>query len=231
MIQNIVTFILVIIPIILIMWYINERDNKEKEPLILIVIMILLGIISVCLSRWVWKLIIINIPEIKEEIASRDWYVRILISYGQIGFIEETIKYIILNILIYRNKNYDYMYDGIVYSVALSLGFALMEGIEYGMKTNLIVSLVRSILTIPMHTVYGVMMGYYMSKGKIDNNNRVMYYRYVGLILPIFIHGTSDYMLSILNSNNQLIYIGWAIFLYIGSLKKINELSKFDKKI
>ena len=48
------------------MTYIYERDKIEKEPIILIVLMIIMGVISVYLSREAWNIIIEKIPEIKE---------------------------------------------------------------------------------------------------------------------------------------------------------------------
>lgn len=230
MIQSIITILLIIINILLIMIYIYERDKIEKEPIILIVLMIIMGVISVYLSREAWNIITEKIPEIKEEVVNKNWYARILICYGQIAFIEESIKYIILNLMIYRNKNYNYMYDGIIYSTSISLGFALMEGIEYGIGNGIILSLIRSILTIPMHASYGIIMGYYISKGKKEKESRSMYYRYMALIAPIVIHGTSDYMLSILTNKYQIIYIIYSVMIYIFALKKVNELARFDKE-
>lgn len=121
------------------------------------------------------------------------------------------------------------MYDGIVYSVAISLGFALVEGLEYGIGNEVAVSLFRSVLTIPMHMSYGVIMGYYLSKSKNSHENRLIYYRYTALLFPIVLHGTSDYLLSTVD--NPIIYIVYALFVYIIALKRINELSRLDKRI
>lgn len=229
MLENIIVILCVIIPVFLLMLYVYARDQQEKEPIILILIAFFLGIISIFLGRQTWKFILSKIPELAEEVQNPNLYVKFLISYGAIGLIEETTKYIILNI-ISRNRNYDYAYDGIVYAVSISLGFALVEGIYYGIENNITVTLVRSILTIPMHMSYGVFMGYYISKSRIQDK-RKFYYCYMALLYPIFIHGTSDYMLSIFNEFSLIIYIIYSIIIYILGLKKINELSRFDKKL
>ncbi len=227
--QNIIIILFVLIPVLLLMYYVNQRDTVEKEPILLIIIMMILGMASVYFSKQIWNFILSKLPEIEEELTNRNWYVRILTSYGEIAFVEETIKYLLLNIIIYRNRNYDYMYDGIVYSVAISLGFALVEGLEYGIGNEVAVSLFRSVLTIPMHMSYGVIMGYYLSKSKNSYENRLIYYRYTALLFPIVLHGTSDYLLSTVD--NPIIYIVYALFVYIIALKRINELSRLDKRI
>lgn len=231
MINKLLVILLVLIPVYVFVRYIYYRDKIEKEPKMLIIILFILGIITVYLSNYSWNFIVSKIPEIKEEIGNDNKYIKFLISYGEIGFIEETIKYIILVIIIYRNKNYNYEYDGIVYATAISLGFAFVEGIKYGMMNNLFITLVRSILTIPMHAVYGILMGYYLSKSKKNIQSRSFYYMYMALLVPIFIHGTSDYLLSTLNQKNLLIYIIYAMIIYIIVLKKIDETSRLDRTI
>ena len=231
MLNSLLIILMVLLQVSVLMLYIYHRDNIEKEPIGLILIIFILGMLCVIFSGKIWNLIANAIPEIGEEVTNENKYVRFLVSYGEIGFIEETVKYIFLNIIIYRNKNYNYEYDGIVYSTAISLGFALLEGINYGIGSNIFTTIIRGVLTTPMHVVYGVFMGYYLSKSKKNISSRSLYYRYIGLFIPIIIHGTSDYLLSTLNQSNLLIYIIYSLVIYIMALKKINELSNLDKRL
>lgn len=74
------------------MLYIYHRDNIEKEPIGLILIIFILGMLCVIFSGKIWNLIANAIPEIGEEVTNENKYVRFLVSYGEIGFIEETIE-------------------------------------------------------------------------------------------------------------------------------------------
>ncbi len=47
------------------------------------------------------------------------------------GFLEETLKWGIFLLLIFGHVEFDEPYDGIVYGVAISLGFATFENILY----------------------------------------------------------------------------------------------------
>ena len=70
-------------------------------------------------------------------------------------------------------KEFDEPYDGIMYGVAVSLGFAAIENVLYvymdggGYQTGLL----RMFTAVPAHAVFGVMMGYFV-RGKIISEEK-----------------------------------------------------------
>ena len=46
-----------------------------------------------------------------------------------VALVEELSKWLVLMILVWRNNNFDYRYDGIVYATTASLGFGALENI------------------------------------------------------------------------------------------------------
>lgn len=77
---------------------------------------------------------------------------------------EEIAKFIMLWLLLRKNRYFDEKMDGIVYAVCVSLGFAALENIMYlysNEETYLPVGIARAIFAVPGHFYFGILMGYY----------------------------------------------------------------------
>ena len=103
-------------------------------------------------------------------------------------------------IFIWKNNNFDYRYDGIVYAVTSSLGFAAIENVMYIISYGTGVSIGRAIFAIPGHATFGVFMGYFLSRAKHFKNKEWFFLKIIYLVLSIgvsvVIHGIYDFMLS-----------------------------------
>ncbi len=106
-----------------------------------------------------------------------------------------------MNIL-YRNINFKKVSDGIIYSIAISIGFAFFENIIYltgtGDPISLIVS--RSLTTVPLHTLTGAYMGFFGGMSKEKENNMIR----VALLSSVMIHGIYNVIISLPSPYNNL---------------------------
>ena len=75
------------------------------------------------------------------------------------------VKYIALLKYNLPKKDFNEPYDGIIYSLFLTMGFALVENISYVIgneETGFSVAIARMFTAIPMHATCGIVMGYYL---------------------------------------------------------------------
>lgn len=118
------------------------------------------------------------------------------------GLVEEFFKFYTFKSLIYKHKEFDEPYDGIIYAVMISLGFATLENFFYlfsaFFKSQFVgilgTGISRVIFAVPMHTACGAIMGYYFGRAKFspdkDKERRIIY---TGLGLAILAHSLYDF--------------------------------------
>jgi RsiW-degrading membrane proteinase PrsW (M82 family) len=114
------------------------------------------------------------------------------------GVCEELAKYLVLYWLIWHNKAFDQHYDGILYAVLVSLGFALVENILYVWQGGLDVAALRAVLSVPAHALFAVLMGYYFSLARFHRLTLRTYYLHLALWWPVLLHGLFDFSLMAL---------------------------------
>ena len=119
------------------------------------------------------------------------------------GIPEEIGKWIIFYWLIQRAKDFDQYYDGILYAIFISMGFALVENLLYvygtavdkGTSAGLGVAAVRAILSVPGHMLFAIPMGYFLSLQKFEEGSLALQHKILSLAIPIVLHGTFDFIL------------------------------------
>ena len=106
---------------------------------------------------------------------------------------EESFKLLALWLLLRKNPYFDEHFDGIVYAVCVSLGFAAVENVFYvmGGEENWIgVAISRALMAVPGHYAFGVLMGYYYSLYHfVDRSPRTAA---CILLIPVLAHGIYD---------------------------------------
>ena len=207
-------------PILIFAIYFYYRDKYEKEPIILLLKTLLLGVFIslpvILLEKYLENFI---------SIAGDDSYMKAGFSaFIVASFSEELFKLIAVYWLIWKNPNFNELFDGIVYCVFVSLGFAGIENVIYVFSGGTSVALLRAFTAVPAHTLFGVAMGYNFGLAKFNKNKR-SFYLIFSFIVPFILHGIYDFILM---SNDGLLLLGFIpfmIFLWSRSKKRIKELS------
>ena len=222
MIHIIILTIIAIMPIIILLKYVFDKDVIEKEPIPLLIKLFILGILSTLITIVLSSLLKIILS------SNNDFYV----SFIRISLVEEISKWIIIYLTTWSNKEFDYIYDAIIYSVFVSLGFACFENIIYTFNYGIVTSIFRAVISVPGHAFFAIYMGYYLGMSKLNykNNNIVVAhkYKFYSILIPVIFHGIYDYCLLCGNIYLYLIFIIFVIFLYISSFKRIDIISKVD---
>ncbi|MEH7013265.1 PrsW family glutamic-type intramembrane protease [Neobacillus niacini] len=141
------------------------------------------------------------------------------------GLVEEFFKWSILFIFAYRNVEFDEPFDGIVYGTSVSLGFATAE--MYLMTNGMEYALTRALLPVSSHALFGVIMGYYISKAKFTKDSKLPLFLF-SMILPALLHGVFNYLL--LNQGSWLSLPPYMVFFWWLGLRKVQlaEISSYN---
>lgn len=231
-------FVLCIIPSLILMLYIYIKDKIEKEPLLLLFFLFIGGIISAIISAYISTLFKIYIPFLNyQNLNMRS--IQIFIKYFVfIALIEETSKWIICFLCTWKNKNFNHIFDSIVYSTFTSLGFATIENILYAYVYNyygFTLILLRGIISVPCHTAFGVFMGFYLGIAKNSQTskkqNKKTKYIFLSILIPIILHFIYDILLTNTGKIYYTLFIIYVVLLYCFSYLKINKLNSIKKII
>ncbi|MCF8369368.1 MAG: PrsW family intramembrane metalloprotease [Bacteroidales bacterium] len=214
-------------PVIIILVYVYIRDKYEREPLGLLFKALLAGALTVI------PVLLVNsqIEPFKDNFTGlfQTAYVAFIVA----AVVEEAFKFLALYLIIWRNKEFNEKFDGIVYAVFISLGFALVENIFYVNKFGETTGYMRALTAVPAHALFGVAMGYYFALAKFSKG-RNGYYLLMALAMPVLLHGVYDFLLMAHMNIFLLIFVPFIFYLWKAGYKKMKILSdnsRFKKDI
>ena len=226
-------FIAAIAPAIFIMFIIYKYDTI-KEPLSMLVKAFFGGVLSILIAL----AIAIPLDQLTGFIPSgflQSFYEAVLCA----AIPEEFAKWIIFYWLISKAKDFDQYYDGILYAIFISMGFALVENILYVIPTGFGVAISRSILSVPGHMLFAIPMGYYLSHSRFESGASAKYHIFLSLAIPILLHGTFDFILMYSSAKDELnpglagflmlAFVIFDIFMWRFGLRKLKEHISKDK--
>ncbi|ASK63324.1 PrsW family intramembrane metalloprotease [Virgibacillus phasianinus] len=141
-------------------------------------------------------------------------------SFLIIGFMEEFFKWFIFIYTIYHHTEFDAHYDGIVYAVAISLGFATVENSLYLLSNGIEYAFSRALFPVSSHALFGVIMGFYLGKAKMEQHQKKMNLTFA-LTIPFLLHGVYNYILIKVASDWLILLVPFMIFLWVIALRRV----------
>jgi RsiW-degrading membrane proteinase PrsW (M82 family) len=214
---------LAIAPGIAIALYVYFRDKYEKEPLSLLLKTFAAGVLVVVPTA-LTEQFLFGTFSMDDSIAAAA--VR---NFLFIGLTEEFWKFAGLYIVAFIRPDFNEPFDGIMYAVMVSMGFATAENILYVMNGGLHVAVARMFTAVPAHASFAVLMGYFVGLAKFRHRHAP--FLGLGLALAVLFHGGYDFFLSL--DNILLIAFGaatslvTAIALSFRAMRILNEHSPF----
>lgn len=184
--------LIAVAPAMIIMIYVYFKDKIEKEPVKLVVKHFLLGAFVSVLITSILSGIMNAIFSVTD---SKSVFQQFIKAFLVVALVEEFSKYIIVRYSAQPNKEFKHSFDGIVYAVAVSLGFATLENILYTFQYGMSTGVIRAFTAVPAHATFAILMGYYMGKAKFSNKKNQ--HNLLGLLLAIVFHGLYDFFLFI----------------------------------
>lgn len=203
-------------------YYFYKRDKYEKEPRLLLLKAFLMGggiVIPVLFVEH--SLNMFNTMDTR--ILSAGYT-----SFVVAGLVEEGFKFLFFFLFIWRNREFDEMFDGIVYAVFISLGFATVENLAYVLSTGMSTAVVRSFTAVPAHALFAVAMGYYLGIAKFAAPRYRQKYIWLGFVNPVILHGIYDFILLSQKLYLLVLFIPYMLYLWKRGLRNIEELVDFS---
>jgi RsiW-degrading membrane proteinase PrsW (M82 family) len=170
------------------LWYFYHKDRYEPEPLSLVAKMFFLGMVAA------------PVAFLFEDRAGL--FVSGVIFIAVIGpVIEESVKFLMVTLFVYNDREFDEPMDGIVYATATALGFATLENVFYILNQPLLSSILitgtfRAIISVPGHALFSVFWGYGLGIAKFLPPGRRASVIAGSLVLGIGVHGVFNLLLE-----------------------------------
>lgn len=223
-----------ILPAFLLVWYIWWKDKYQREPISLILRGVAYGVLSAGMAVALESLIMSLglIPEQPQGFLQALWK-----AFVGAAIPEETVKLLMLWLLLRKNPYFDERFDGIVYACCVGMGFAGTENIIY-LLSNIdnweSVAIQRAVFAVPGHFMFAVAMGYFYSMlyfGDMSWRERSRIFW-----VPVTLHGIYDgllFMASLGTALSAILVLTFYVFcwqMYKGGKRRIEEHLARDKK-
>ena len=111
-------------PGVAIMLYIYLKDKHEREPLSLLLISFVYGMVSTLLTLFISTPINFLVV-LREDDYLHEFYS----AFFKVALVEEFSKFVFVRFILFPNKNFNEPFDGIVYAVMVGMGFATLENV------------------------------------------------------------------------------------------------------
>lgn len=212
--------ILAILPAFLLLVYIKKLDRIDKEPTDLLIKLFAFGALTTVSAI---------ILELLGDFILRMFFTQNALPYKLISnFIvvalaEESGKYYVLNKITKNHYAFNYTFDAVVYAVTVSLGFATLENILYVLVGGIGTALLRAVMSVPGHAIFGVFMGYYYGISKMKHRKKIGV-----LLVPVLLHGFYDFCLNMNHPAFFVAFLMFEIIITIVAARKVRVLSDED---
>lgn len=218
-----------VLPALYLLYCIYQADRVEKEPAGLLVSLAISGIIATFLAMVTESIGYMVVGSVFWEGSA---LYNFFFYFFVVALSEEGFKYLLLKKRTWNSPAFNCRFDGVVYAVFVSLGFALWENISYVGLYGLEVALLRAVTAIPGHACFGVFMGvWYGLAKKFDmygNEEKAKRYRKLAVVCPILLHGSYDFIASMENSWFTLVFIAFIAGLFHISLRMVRQQANRD---
>lgn len=225
--------LLAMLPGIILGIIVYKKDIVEKEPLKLLTKLLFYGVLAAGVALFLELYL-----EKFFDMFNFDNFINIFIkSFFVIGLSEEVVKWFITYYVCFNDKEFNYVYDAIVYTVFVAIGFASIENIIaiLGNSFDISLALKRGLITVPAHIFFAILSGYYLGEAKkYQKRNWLKKYKrslVYSITLPILVHGLFDMLLFISSNTSLVLSIILIVYLYISSYFKILKRSKEKDRV
>ena len=190
--QPLLMFSAGVVPGLMLMWYVHTRE-RFPQPGITLWATLGLGALATL------PVIVLFFPvSIIFSVIADSTRNSLLISLVQAflgaAILQESFKYFVLAGFSCQRKRLAEPFDGVVYGVAASLGFATLENIAYVSEGDVFGAAIRALTSVPVHGALGAIMGYFIAQSAFDPVRRRRY-AWMAWLIPVALHGLYDFPL------------------------------------
>ncbi len=221
-----------VLPALVLLVYVYRQDRIEHEPADLLVSLVLLGVVAALLSL---------LPETVGEgvlaslVQQGSERYTFLLAFLVVAVVEEGAKFLLLYRRTWNDPNFNYRFDGIVYAVFVSLGFAAFENIKYVFTYGLAVAAPRALLSIPGHMSFAVFMGLFYGRARLyadlGRPGRARLTLLASWLMAVLLHGVYDSCAMIGTTESTVVFLLFVAVLYFVVFRLIRVESRNDRPV
>ena len=218
-----------VLPAAILLRYIYRTDTVEKEPAGLLLLLLVMGVVAALCSGILETL---GETMLNALVDPGSPVYTILLAFLVVALVEEGTKFILLKKCTWYHPAFNYRFDGIVYAVFVSLGFAAFENIQYIFHYGLSVALPRALLAIPGHMSFAVCMGLFYGRAKLceaySYRRGMKRYLLTGYLIAVFLHGFYDTCAMIGTPMSTVVFLVFIVLMYLGVFRLLKRESASD---
>ena len=205
-----IVFIAAILPAIVLIVHIYNRDKWQKEPPRQLFKAFVYGVGS--------AMIVLLLPAFGLVSATPGTSISAQIgnAFSTAAIPEEMAKLFMLWLFLRKCREFDEHMDAIVYAVCVGMGFAATENILYlfsNINNWLATGIMRALISVPAHFFFAIIMGYYYSLAHFRiGKNRILDAAFA-LLVPVIAHGIFDALLFVSAMSEELAGILTLVFI------------------
>ena len=222
-----------VLPAAFLLYRVYKMDTIEKEPWSILRKLLLWGALSGIPAALVESLLTGVVQNLLQE---GTLLYNFIFGFIVAALVEESFKFFFLYKFTFKNPAFNYRFDGVVYAVFVSMGFAILENVLYVFQGGLGVALSRALLALPLHAACGVYMGIAYGQQKVNSLYKSASFGSVAracLPVPILIHGFYDS--CAFSAENYpiflLVFVVFVILVFILTLLQLKKASREDKPV
>lgn len=233
-------FILAIVPVVVLLILIYFGDKIEKEPVGLVFALLGMGVLSIIpavICEWIGEFVL-------QILFRQDSVIyNFFLYFFVVAVAEELFKFLFMFSITWKNRHFDYVYDGVIYAVSSSLGFALFENLMYvfsskfemGFLAGVGTGIGRAFLAVPLHAGVAIFMGYFYGKAKeaMFRHKVGKCFLFIGLslVVPMLIHGFYDFCCDFGNVLTMIVFFTFVVAMYAFTITMCIYFSKHNHNI
>ena len=222
-----------VLPAAFLLYRVYKMDTIEKEPWSILRKLLLWGALSGIPAALVESLLTGVVQNLLQE---GTLLYNFVFGFIVAALVEESFKFFFLYKFTFKNPAFNYRFDGVVYAVFVSMGFAILENVLYVFQGGLGVALSRALLALPLHAACGVYMGIAYGQQKVNGLYKPASFGSVAaacLPVPILIHGFYDS--CAFSAENYpiflLVFVVFVILVFILTLRQLKKTSQEDRPV
>lgn len=221
-----------LLPALFLMRYIYRKDTIEKEPKGMLTGLVFLGVAAAVVAV---ILEMLGTSVLSQFLEEGDPAYTIVMAFLVVAAVEEGAKFLFLYWRTWRDPNFNYRFDGIVYAVFVSLGFAAFENISYVMGYGLTTAVARALLAIPAHMGFAVFMGYFYARAKLCSDlgkpGGKRSNLWAAYLIAVLLHGFYDACALLGTLFSTLLFLAFVVAMYIIVIRFVKKESREDEPV
>ena len=257
--HNIGISLLAILPALALGAFIYAKDRGDKEPFSLLALLFGSGAAAYIPLFFIEKWITGGIDAIFPRVHSVDGFAtfsspgaetthHLIYAFLGVALLEEFVKWGLLLLITSKNTNFNYLFDGLIYSAFISLGYAMIENVRYAWSNGWDLLPLRAVTSVPAHLFYGILMGFFYAlwhtyskakkledelyaagKVKTQKIKSPMPLLILSILVPLIVHGIAGFIDLGTSAAMRVVYYVFIGVLYIVCFVMVFRLSSLDK--